>query len=80
MPGELMPRDLRKYASSTNVRLALGGITLLLVVGLGLIALLYGSSATLMGFICVLGGLVVVGLITLLVFGLDYFLKKTDKD
>ena len=75
-----MPRDLRKYAASTTLRLVLGGIILLLVVGLGLIAWLYGSSAALMGFVCILGGLVVVGLITLLVFGLDYFLKKTDKD
>ena len=74
-----MPRDLRKYAASTTLRLVFGAILLLLVVGLGLIAWLYGSSAALMGFICVLGGLVVVGLITLSVYGLDYFLKKTDK-
>jgi len=75
-----MPHDLRKYAASTTLRLVLGGILLLLVVGLGLIALFYGLSAALMGFICVLGGLVVVGLITLLVFGLDYYLKRSDKD
>jgi hypothetical protein len=75
-----MPRNLRKYASNTGVQLAFGGILLLLVVGLGLIALFYGSSAALMGFVCILGGLGVVGLVTLAVFALDYFLKKSNKD
>ena len=75
-----MPRDLRKYASNTGIQLAIGGILLLLVVGLGLIALIYGSKAALMGFICILGGLGIVGLVTLSVFALDYFLKKSNKD
>jgi len=75
-----MPRDLRKYASNTAVQLAVGGVLLLLVIGLGLIALIYGSKAALMGFICILGGLAIVGLVTLSVFALDYFLKKSNKD
>jgi hypothetical protein len=75
-----MRRDLRKYASNTGVQLAIGGIILLLVVGLGLIALFYGSHAALMGLICILGGLGIVGLVTLSVFALDYFLKKSNKD
>jgi len=75
-----MPRDLRKYASNTAVQLAVGGVLLLMVIGLGLIALIYGSKAALMGFICILGGLAIVGLVTLSVFALDYFLKKSNKD
>ncbi len=75
-----MPRDLRKYSSNTAVQLAFGGIILLLVVGLGLIALFYGSRAALMGLICILGGLGIVGLVTLSVFALDYFLKRSNKD
>lgn len=75
-----MPRDLRKYASNTGVQLAIGGILLLLVVGLGLIALIYGSRAALIGFICILGGLVIVGLVTLSVFAFDYFLKKSNRE
>ena len=75
-----MPRDLRKYAAKTTINLVIGAVLLLIVVGLGLIALIYGSGAALMGFICILGGLAVVGLIVLAVFGLDYFLKKSGKD
>lgn len=33
-----------------------------------------------MGLVCILGGLVVVGVIVLLVFGLDFILKKTNKE
>jgi hypothetical protein len=74
-----VPRDLRKYAAKTTTNLIIGGVVLLFVIGLGLIALIFGSKAALMGFICILGGLAVVGLITLAVFGLDYFLKKSSK-
>lgn len=74
-----MPRDLRKFATQTNVRLILGGLGLLFVVGLGLIALIYGPNAALMGFLCLLGGMVPVGLVALVMFGLDIFVKKNYK-
>lgn len=75
-----MPRDLRKYASNTTTQLIIGGLLLLFVVGLGLIAWIYGARASLLGLICILGGLAVVGLITLFVFGLDVIIKKINKD
>ena len=75
-----MARDLRKYASNTTAQLIVGGLLLLLVVGLGLIAWIYGSRAALLGFVCILGGLVVIGLITLFMFGLDVIIKKINKD
>lgn len=74
-----MPRDIRKFATQTNVRLILGGLGLLFVVGLGLIALIYGPNAALMGFLCLLGGMVPVGLVVLVMFGLDIFVKKNYK-
>jgi hypothetical protein len=52
---------------------------LLFVVGLGLIALIYGPNAALMGFLCLLGGMVPVGLVALVMFGLDIFVKKNYK-
>ncbi len=73
-------RDLRKYAKSTTLRLVFGGLGLLLVVGVGLIAWRFGTGAAAMGLVCILGGLVVVGVIVLLVFGLDFILKKTNKE
>lgn len=75
-----MPRDLRKYASKTNIQLAVGGLLLVFVVGVGLIALIYGPGAALMGFLCILGGVILIGLIVLLVFGLDVILKRINKE
>ncbi|MCX6082662.1 MAG: hypothetical protein NTW32_24300 [Chloroflexi bacterium] len=75
-----MSRDLRKYASRTNVQLISGALLLLFVVGLGLIAWLYGLWAALMGFLCLLGALVPIGLIVLSLNGLDAILKRINKD
>ena len=75
-----MSHDLKKYAAQTNVQLIIGGLVLLFVVGLGLIALFYGTGAALMGLLCLLGGLVPIGLIALLLFGLDLLVKRINKD
>jgi membrane protein YdbS with pleckstrin-like domain len=75
-----MSRDLRKYTSQTNVQLIAGALALLFVVGLGLIAWFYGIGAAAMGFLCLLGALVPVGLIALLLFGLDILVKRINKD
>ena len=75
-----MSRDLRKYASQTNVQLIVGALLLLFIVGLGLIAWLYGTYAALMGFLCLLGAMVPIGLIYLFMFGLDAIVKRINKD
>jgi hypothetical protein len=75
-----MSRDLRKYSSQTSVQLIAGALILLFVVGLGLIAWIYGLSAALMGLLCLLGALVPVGLIALSLFGLDALVKRINKD
>jgi hypothetical protein len=53
---------------------------LLFVVGLGLIAIFYGTGAALVGLLCLIGGLVPIGLVALFLFGLDIFVKKINKD
>jgi len=73
-------RDLKKYAAQTNVQLIVGGLVLLFVVGVGLIAIFYGTGAALMALLCLVGGLVPIGLVVLLLFGLDIFVKKINKD
>lgn len=75
-----MARDLRKYASNTTVQLIIGGFILLFVVGLGLIGLIYGARAALFGFLCLLGGLVPIGLVALVMFGLDVVVKRIHKE
>ena len=75
-----MTRDLRKYASQTNVQLIAGALILLFFVGVGLIAWIYGPGAAVMAFLCLLGALVPVGLIALFLFGLDVLVKRINKD
>ena len=75
-----MPQDLRKYASTTNKRLVIGAIVLILVVGVGLIAWLYGKGAAAAGLLCILGGMVLVGLVALIFYLIGVFLKHSNKD
>jgi hypothetical protein len=75
-----MTRDIRKYASQTNVRLAVGAILLLFTVGVGLIWGIYGLPAALMGLLCLLGALVPIGLIWLFLGGLDLLVKRINRD
>lgn len=75
-----MTRDMRKYAKQTNFRLIVGTILIFFVVGLGLIGIIYGLNAALMGLLCLFGGLVPIGLIALLLFGLEVFVKRINKD
>jgi hypothetical protein len=71
-----MTRDLRKYARSTSVRLGVGAVLVLLFIGIGLIYLIYGPGAAMMGFTCVLAGLTPVALILLLLLLLDWIVKR----
>jgi membrane protein implicated in regulation of membrane protease activity len=70
-----LTRDLRRYARQTNVRLIVGALLLLFIIGDGLIYLIYGKSAALMGLLCLLAGLTPVAL-TLLALSLLAWLTK----
>lgn len=71
-----MGRDLREYARQTNTRLLLGFIVLLFVVGDGLVYVIYGRQAAIMGMLCLVGGLAPLLLIWLILLALDWFVKK----
>jgi hypothetical protein len=75
-----MGRDLRQYARQTNVRLVIGFILLLLVVGDGLIYLFYGRGAAIMGLICILGGLAPMILILLVLWFIDWIVRAKNPD
>ena len=68
-------RDLREYTKQTNVRLVLGAFILLLVVGVGLIWLIYGESAAGMGLTCLLAALMPIILILAVFVAIDWILK-----
>jgi predicted membrane protein len=71
-----MSRDLRKYASQTNVRLIVGGLLLLFGVGIGLIYLFYGQGAALTGLLCMVVALIPLILIWVMFIVLEFITKK----
>lgn len=72
----MIKRDLRAYARQTNVRLLVGACVLLFGVGVVLIYAIYGGAAALAGLLCLLGGLVPIGLILLWLYGIDWIVKR----
>ncbi|MBI5952930.1 MAG: hypothetical protein HY865_14835 [Chloroflexi bacterium] len=75
-----MSRDLRKYMRDTNVRLIVGAMLLLFIVGDGLIWRIYGGGAAVMGLLCILAALAPVVLILLLLGLLDWVVKRANRD
>ena len=69
-------RDLRSYAKQTNIRLIVGALALLFLVGLGLIFLIYGKGAVFTGLLCIVGGLIPVVLIIMALAVIDFIVKK----
>jgi hypothetical protein len=74
-----MTRDLRRYARQTNVRLLLGGILLLYLVGDGLIYLFYGRGAAIMGLVCLSLGLAPLLFIWLALLAMEWVVKKANR-
>jgi len=75
-----MSRDLRKYMRDTNVRLVVGAVLLLFIVGDGLIWAIYGFGAAMMGLLCILAAFVPIGLILLLLGLSDWIVKRANRD
>jgi len=74
-----MTRDLRKYARQTNVRLAVGAVLLLFIVGTGLIYFIYGPGAAVTGLLWLLAGLSPIALIILSLAVLDWIQKRANR-
>ena len=74
-----MKRDLRKYAKQTNVRLFFGFFLLVLLIGDGLIYLIYGKAAAVSGLLCILGGFFPILFIWLAMNLLELITKKINE-
>lgn len=74
-----MSRDVREYSKQTIIRLIVGALVLLFVVGLGLIWLNYGGGAASFGFICLLAGLSPVVLILFVFVVADWMMKRAGR-
>lgn len=75
-----MTRDLRKYMKDTNARILVGAFLLLFIVGIGLIWAIYGFGAAVSGFLCLLGAFVPIALIFLALYGMDWIVKRANRD
>lgn len=75
-----MSHDLRHYARQTNIQLLIGFFLILFIIGEGLIYLLYGKTAALMGLLCIGAGLTPLILIALFFVGVQWVLRRADRD
>ncbi|MBE0696761.1 MAG: hypothetical protein IH586_07550 [Anaerolineaceae bacterium] len=73
-------RDIRKYAQQTNVRLGAGALLLLFIVGDGLIYLIYGPGAAIMGLLCLGGSLLPIILIGAALWFMDWIVKRANRE
>ena len=71
--------DLRRYSRQTMRRLITGGLVLLIAVGGILIYWIYGAGAAFLGILCILIGLVPVGL-TILILGIMEWIVERNRE
>ena len=67
-PRNRRDRDLRAYARSTQVRLLLGFLVLMVVVGTALVAAIYGAEAAKLALLCASLGFAPLALIFVLLW------------
>jgi hypothetical protein len=75
-----MTRDLRRYSRQTNVRLFIGFVILLFLVGDGIIYVVYGRNAAILGLTCMLFGLAPLLLIWFALWILDLIVRRVNQD
>lgn len=75
-----MKRDLRKYARQTNVQLLIGFLLLLFVIGDGLIYFFYGRQSAIMGLICLAAGVAPLLIIGLVLWGMEWIVKRANEE
>jgi hypothetical protein len=73
-------RDLRRYARQTKIRLFVGFLLILLLIGDGLIWILYGREAAFWGLTCVLMGFAPLLLIGLALWLMDWIIHRVNRD
>jgi hypothetical protein len=75
-----MSRDLRKYARQTQIRLLVGFIILLFVIGSGAIYVFYGRDASILGLLCLLAGLAPLLIIWIILSAMDWIVKRAREE
>ena len=74
-----MTRDLRKYTRQTNIRLLIGFILVLTIVGSILVVVFYSVTALPTFFICLIAGLAPLLAIWLILKGMEWIVKRSNQ-
>jgi hypothetical protein len=77
MPDEVI--DLRKYASTTQRWILFGGLAVIVLVGLGLIAWIYGPASASLAMLCFVGMLAPVLLIVGFLALLQWIVRRSGR-
>jgi hypothetical protein len=64
----------------TNTRLIIGGILILMLGGGGLIYWIYGPGAAGLGLLCLAGGIVPILLIILILWIMEWIVKRANRE
>lgn len=78
MKKRMRPFDPRRHWQQTQLRLLLGGLVTVAVVGGGLVWALYGLSAAVTAVMCLLAAAGVLGLLWLILTLLEAWVKEDD--
>jgi hypothetical protein len=70
-------RDLRAYALGTQLRLIFGGLLIVVIVGNGLIWMIYGSGAVRAALLCTAIGLAPGLLIVGLLLAMEWYVRRS---
>ena len=74
------PTDLRRHRETTDRNVLIGFFAVLLLVGGGLIWIIYGGAAMATGLICMLAGALLTGLVLLIMLGLQWLSDRLERD
>jgi hypothetical protein len=75
-----MSRDLRQYSKQTNIRLIIGFLLILFIIGDGMIYMFFGRGAAIMGFICLLAGLIPIILIIFALWIIEWIAHRNNPE
>jgi hypothetical protein len=72
-PESRPPTDYRRYRRETERKLAIAVVLFLLVVGSGLIAIIYRPSAGILALVCLLGGAGIIALLWIILTLIEHW-------
>ena len=73
-------RDINKYNRDTSIRLIVGAVLLVFLIGDGLIFLIYGNGPGMMGLICLFIGMLPILMIALVIYFLEWIVKHANRE